>query len=237
MMIAGAPLPRLLGLAGAARQPRMMASERAVFGLGCFWAPQEAFLATPGVEAVRVGYASTDPYAVQRLKAGADPPSYFTVCGGDGYTEAVEVLFDPHAVSFEQLLQVFWREHDASVVTPGKEDQYRSVVWPTDDEQRRLAVADVARASDAYSAAGKPPPSTMVAEAAPSFTAAEGYHDRFWAKSRLKFGALLLMLLLRVPGTPELTMVAGVGTQMVFLYWFVECFGLLAAANPFAELF
>ena len=54
-------------------------------------------------------------------------------------------------------------------------------------------------------AAGKPPPSTVVAEAPPAFTPAEGYHQNFWAKARMKLGALCLLLLLRVPGTPELS--------------------------------
>lgn len=89
-----------------------------VFGMGCFWAPQEAFESIPGVESARVGYASVEP------QSSTEAPSYFSVCQGNGYTEVVEVTFNENLVSFESLLKVFWRDHDASVVTPGKEDQY-----------------------------------------------------------------------------------------------------------------
>ena len=85
--------------------------------MGCFWAPQEAFESVPGVESARVGYASVEP------QSSAEAPSYFSVCEGNGYTEAVEVTFDENIVSFESLLKVFWSNHDASVVTLGKEDQ------------------------------------------------------------------------------------------------------------------
>ena len=59
-----------------------------VFGMGCFWAPQEAFESIPGVESARVGYASVEP------QSSTEAPSYFSVCQGNGYTEAVEVTFN-----------------------------------------------------------------------------------------------------------------------------------------------
>ena len=93
----------------------------AIFGMGCFWAPQEAFQATPGVESTRTGYAS-----VEEPLPSTEAPSYFSVCqqsGSVGYTEAVEVTFDPSVVSYDELLQVVWSNHDASQVTPGKEAQ------------------------------------------------------------------------------------------------------------------
>ena len=108
------PAPRMT--AGASRE---LALSTVVFGMGCFWAPQEAFESVPGVESARVGYASVEP------QSSAEAPSYFSVCEGNGYTEAVEVTFDENIVSFESLLKVFWSNHDASVVTLGKEDQYR----------------------------------------------------------------------------------------------------------------
>ena len=203
----------------------------AVFGMGCFWAPQEAFEQVPGVKSAVVGFASVEPMS------SAETPSYFSVCAGNGYTEAVEVTFDENVVSFESLLKVFWSNHDASVLTPGKEDQYRSALWVTNAAQRKLALSDVERAAAAYAAAGKPPPGTIVAESPPSFSPAERYHQSFWLKARLKLGALLLLLLLRAAGSTELDLVSAVGTQLVFLWWFIECFGLLAAASPFAELF
>ena len=218
--------------------PRMTASAKrelalstAVFGMGCFWAPQEIFESVPGVTSARVGFASVEP------RPSAEKPSYFSVCEGDGHTEAVEVTFDENIVSFESLLKVFWSNHDASIVTPGKEDQYRSALWVTNAAQRKLAISDLERAAAAYAEAGKPPPATIVAESPPSFSPAEEYHQSFWYKARLKLGLLVLLLLLRAAGSNELDIVSAVGTQLVFLWWFVECFGLLAAASPFAELF
>ena len=73
--------------------------------------------------------------------------------------------------------------------------------------------------------------------AAQAFTPAEPYHQHFWAKGRLKLGLLVALLLLRGAGSSQLSLAADVGTQLVLLWWFVECFGLLAAASPFAELF
>ena len=112
--------PALRMTAGASRE---LALSTVVFGMGCFWAPQEAFESVPGVESARVGYASVEP------QSSAEAPSYFSVCEGNGYTEAVEVTFDENIVSFESLLKVFWSNHDASVVTLGKEDQYRCRGW------------------------------------------------------------------------------------------------------------
>ena len=64
-----------------------------VFGMGCFWAPQEAFESIPGVESARVGYASVEP------QSSIEAPSYFSVCQGNGYTEAVEVTFNENLTS------------------------------------------------------------------------------------------------------------------------------------------
>ena len=62
-------------------------------GMGCFWAPQEAFESIPGVESARVGYASVEP------QSSTEAPSYFSVCQGNGYTEAVEVTFNENLTS------------------------------------------------------------------------------------------------------------------------------------------
>jgi peptide-methionine (S)-S-oxide reductase len=219
------PAPRMM-TAGSSRELSTV-----VFGMGCFWAPQEAFESVPGVESARVGYASVEP------QSSAEAPSYFSVCEGNGYTEAVEVTFDENIVSFESLLKVFWSEHDASVVTPGKEDQYRSALWVTNAAQRKLAISDLERATAAYAEAGKPRPETVVTESPPAFSLAENYHQSFWRKARLKLGVLVVLLLLRAAGSSELDLVSAVGTQLVFAWWWVECAGLLAAASPFAELF
>ena len=62
-------------------------------------------------------------------------------------------------------------------------------------------------------------------------------HQYFWPKARLKLGGLCALLLLRATGLTELELVSTIGVQLIFLWWFVECFGLLAAASPFAQLF
>lgn len=88
----------------------------AIFGMGCFWAPQEAFQATPGVESTCIpGYAS-----VEEPLPSTEAPSYFSVCqqsGSVGYTEAVEVTFDPSVVSYEELLQVLLGQINALQLT------------------------------------------------------------------------------------------------------------------------
>jgi peptide-methionine (S)-S-oxide reductase len=74
---------------GASRE---QALSTVVFGMGCFWAPQEAFESIAGVESARVGYASVAP------QSSTESPSYFAVCQGNGYTEAVEVTFNENLV-------------------------------------------------------------------------------------------------------------------------------------------
>ena len=234
--------PRLSAAPPAQQQPQPVPAQEpqlatARFGMGCFWSPQEEFERLDGVLSARVGYARVQATPSVRVAAGA-APSYLSVCQGDGYTEAVEVTYDPSIVSYAQLLQTFWANHDAAEEIPGKEDQYASVLWPVDEVQSMCARADVARAAAAYASAGRPRPLTTVApvDSSATFTPAEGYHQRFWFKARLKLGALVLLLLMRAPGIPELELLSTVGTQLVLAWWFVENFQLMAAANPFVDL-
>uniref|UniRef100_A0A6T8DV21 peptide-methionine (S)-S-oxide reductase n=1 Tax=Prymnesium polylepis TaxID=72548 RepID=A0A6T8DV21_9EUKA len=217
------------------------ATEPAVarFGMGCFWAPQETFERTPGVLRATAGYGLVDRSRLMRVD---EPPSYFSVCRGDGRTEAVEVLYDPSVLSFDELLRIFWQEHDASLSTPGKEDQYRSVIWPQSEAHREVALADVERATEAYRATGRSPPLTVVA-AAPSgeeeaaaqglaFAPAEGYHQGFWGKARIKVGVLALSLLLQSSGQSEAARAGELGTYLVLAWWTWENWGLMVAAFP-----
>ena len=151
------------------RAVTMAARETAVFGMGCFWNPQVAFQNTPGVTSATVGYASAEP----KLVGSLEKPSYFSVSLGDGYTEAVCVEYDPGMVSYEALLSVFWSEHDASA--PVTKAQYASVIWPTTDEQRRLAEAQVTAYGDSVV--------TVIGErptdgAAGGFVEGETYHRK-----------------------------------------------------------
>eukprot|EP00435_Cladocopium_sp_Y103_P001638 s352_g1.t1 len=89
----------------------------------------EVFDDLPGVVETRVGYTG-----------GANPtPSYRSVCGGDGHTEAVRVEYDPKEVSYQELLDCYWDQY----VGPAAKCQYRSAIWVSDAEQQRLAQASV----------------------------------------------------------------------------------------------
>ena len=105
----------------------------AVFGAGCFWGVESAFRAVEGVVDVAVGYAG-----------GIVPkPNYRTVCGGKtGHAEVVQVEYDPARVSFEQLLEVFWQIHDPTTLNrqgPDVGTQYRSIIFYSDENERKAA--------------------------------------------------------------------------------------------------
>src|SRR5471032_417433 len=111
--------------------------QRAVFGLGCFWGAEKTFWQLPGVYSTAVGYAGGD----------AKDPSYEQVCTGtSGHAEAVQVIFDPKRISYEELLRVFWESHDPTQGMRQGNDlgtQYRSAIYATDDSQ--LETAEVSR--------------------------------------------------------------------------------------------
>ena len=107
-------------------------TEVAVFGLGCFWGAEKAFWETPGVVSTAVGYAG-----------GFTPnATYEEACTGKtGHAEVVQVAFDPTKISYEQLLKVFWEDHDPTQGMRQGNDvgtQYRSIILTTSDEQRRI---------------------------------------------------------------------------------------------------
>ena len=150
--------------------------EQAVFGMGCFWGAERKFWQTPGVWTTAVGYAG-----------GYTPnPTYRETCSGDtGHAEVVLVVFDPRKVTYEQLLKVFWENHDPTQGMRQGNDrgtQYRSVIYATSKEQ--LAAATKSR--DMYQAelkrAGHGEITTEIAPAGP-FYYAEGYHQQYLAKN------------------------------------------------------
>jgi peptide-methionine (S)-S-oxide reductase len=122
--------------------------ERAVFGMGCFWGAERKFWETPGVFTTAVGYAG-----------GITPnPTYEEVCSGlTGHTEVVLAVFDPSVVSYEDLLKVFWENHDPTQGMRQGHDigtQYRSAIYVRDDAQRRAAEASRVAFQQALSASG-----------------------------------------------------------------------------------
>lgn len=149
---------------------------RALFGLGCFWGAERKFWLLDGVITTAVGYVG-----------GYTPnPSYQEVCSGmTGHNEVVLVIFDPHRVSFEHLLEVFWESHNPTQGMRQGNDvgtQYRSGVYVFDDAQRAAAVQAKAAYQTALTAAGHGAITTEII-AAPAFYYAEDYHQQYLAKN------------------------------------------------------
>jgi peptide-methionine (S)-S-oxide reductase len=147
----------------------------ATFALGCFWGAERRFWQQPGVYSTSVGYV-----------AGTTPnPTYEEVCSGlTGHAEAVRVVFDPAAVSYEDLLRVFWESHDPTQGMRQGNDigtQYRSGIYCHDDAQREAALASREQYQRALTAAGHGAITTEIL-AAPAYYYAEDYHQQYLAK-------------------------------------------------------
>ena len=150
--------------------------ERAMFGMGCFWGSEKKFWQQPGVYSTAVGYA-----------AGHTPnPTYREVCTGmTGHNEAVLVVFDPAKVRYDELLKVFWENHDPTQGMRQGNDagtQYRSGIYYFNEEQRRLAEASRTLFQQQLSKAGYGPITTEILPAQ-EFYYAEDYHQQYLAKN------------------------------------------------------
>ena len=148
----------------------------AVFGLGCFWGAERKFWQTSGVYSTAVGYAG-----------GYTPnATYEEACSGrTGHAEVVLVVFDPDKVGYEQLLKVFWENHDPTHGMRQGNDvgtQYRSAVYTTDPSQEPLVRASLAMYQERLSAAKY---GTITTEVKPldEFYYAEPYHQQYLAKN------------------------------------------------------
>ncbi len=151
-------------------------TERAIFGLGCFWGAERVFWQTPGVYTTAVGYAG-----------GLTPnPTYEEVCGArTGHNEVVLVVFRPSEVSYDELLATFWEAHDPTQGMRQGNDvgtQYRSGIYTTSDEQATAAAASARRYQEALEAAGRGTITTEIVPAA-DFYYAEDYHQQYLAKN------------------------------------------------------
>jgi peptide-methionine (S)-S-oxide reductase len=151
-------------------------SETALFGMGCFWGAERKFWETPGVLSTAVGYAG----------GTARAPTYRQVCSGrTGHAEVVQVTYDPAKVSFDELLRVFWENHDPTQGNRQGNDvgtQYRSAIFTTAAAQRQAAEASRDTYQQRLAAAGLGRITTEIADA-PEFWPAEDYHQRYLEKN------------------------------------------------------
>jgi peptide-methionine (S)-S-oxide reductase len=150
--------------------------QTAVFGMGCFWGAERKFWEAPGVYTTAVGYA------------GGHTPNalYDEVCSGrTGHTEAVLVVFDPAQTSYDDLLRIFWENHDPTQGMRQGNDvgtQYRSAVYATTPAQHKQAELFRDAYQERLRSAGYGDITTEIADAGPFFYA-EPYHQQYLAKN------------------------------------------------------
>lgn len=153
-----------------------MQTEKATFGAGCFWGVEAAFRQIKGVVSTAVGYEG----------GSYSNPTYYDVCtDGTGHAEVVEVEYDPTRISYEDLLKVFWTNHDPTTLNrqgPDFGTQYRSVVFYHSPEQQARATAS----KEQLQGSGKfrRPIVTQIVPAS-QFYRAEDYHQQYLEKRGL----------------------------------------------------
>jgi peptide-methionine (S)-S-oxide reductase len=150
--------------------------ERAVFGLGCFWGAERVFWQAPGVYTTAVGYAG-----------GYTPnATYEEVCSGKtGHAEVVLAVYDPTKTSYEEMLRLFWENHDPTQGMRQGNDvgtQYRSAIYWEDEAQREAAERSRELYQRELRDAGYSGITTEIAQAGP-FYYAEPYHQQYLAKN------------------------------------------------------
>src|SRR5258708_2572079 len=147
--------------------------EKATFAAGCLWHVEDFFMAVPGVISTTVGYTG----------GHTENPTYEQVCSHTtGHAEAVEVIYDPKKVTFEQLLDKFWENHDPTTLNrqgPDVGDNYRSAIFYHNDKQKELA-ENSKNAKEKSGKFDKP----IVTEIVPltKFYKAEEYHQKYYQK-------------------------------------------------------
>jgi peptide-methionine (S)-S-oxide reductase len=149
--------------------------QTAVVGMGCFWGAERVFWQAEGVYSTAVGYAG----------GYTRNPSYEEVCSGKtGHTEAVLVVFDPELISYEEILKLFWENHDPTTGMRQGADvgtQYRSAIYTTDPSQTAAVEATKATFGERLKEKGYGEITTEVAELG-EFYYAEDYHQQYLAK-------------------------------------------------------
>ncbi len=158
------------------KAPRSDEHDVITFGMGCFWGVERIFWAIEGVVNTSVGYS-----------AGYTPnPTYQEVCTGKtGHNEVVQITFDPHIVSVEELLKAFWENHDPTQGMGQGNDrgtQYRSGVYFHSQQQKEAAQASKAKFQEKLTQAGFGVITTEILPAGPYYFA-EDYHQQYLAKN------------------------------------------------------
>lgn len=148
----------------------------ATFGAGCFWGVEELYRTLPGVIETAVGYEG----------GITENPTYEDVCSHTTrHAEVVQVTYDPEHVSYEKLLEIFWNNHNPTTRNrqgPDIGDQYRSVVFFHNDEQKRLAELSKQALEKQQRF---PNPIVTSIEPAQTFYKAEEYHQQYLAKNNI----------------------------------------------------
>ncbi len=146
-----------------------MSEQVAVFAGGCFWCTEAVFNDVVGVTKVESGYTGGD----------VANPTYKQVCGGDtGHAEAIRITFDPDAISYDELLDIFFATHDPTQLNRQGNDvgtQYRSAIFPQDEDQERKARAGLDRANAEQGGRVV----TTIEPNSPWYPA-EDYHQQYW---------------------------------------------------------
>ena len=146
-----------------------MAQEQATLAGGCFWCTEAVFADVIGVSTVESGY----------IGGRVPNPTYRQVCGGDtGHAEAIRVTFDPDAISYDEILDIFFATHDPTQLNRQGNDvgtQYRSAVFPHSPEQEEAARRGIERAQ-----ADWPAPIVTTVEPLSQWYPAEDYHQDYW---------------------------------------------------------
>lgn len=151
-------------------------TEKATFGAGCFWGVEAAYRQIPGVVSTAVGY----------LGGTLENPTYYDVCSGrTGHAEVVEVTYDPDRVTYDDLLTVFWENHDPTTLNrqgPDVGTQYRSAIFYQDEAQKERAISS--KEEREKSGRYRRPIVTEITPAT-KFYMAEDYHQQYLEKRGL----------------------------------------------------
>jgi peptide-methionine (S)-S-oxide reductase len=153
----------------------------AVFGMGCFWGAERLFWRLPGVYSTSAGYAG-----------GYTPnPTYEEVCSGrTGHAEVVQVVYDPSKIAYEDLLKVFWENHDPTQGMRQGNDvgtQYRSAIYTTSESQAAAAKESLEAFAPVVAKAGRGEITTEIAPLGDYFYA-EDYHQQYLSDSKNPYG-------------------------------------------------